>query len=115
MESQKENIRFNNLGGTMRLGVYKGIIAKGSKAHTAYQASHLYERHRHRYEINNTHLPELKQTGLKPTVFSETGLVEVLELEKHPFYVGVQYHPELTARPLAPNPIFTAFMHSVKK
>ncbi|HEX8947142.1 MAG TPA: CTP synthase [Candidatus Paceibacterota bacterium] len=113
MESQKENIAQGKFGGSMRLGAYPAKIVKGTIAHGAYKASEISERHRHRYEINPKYVEQLKEAGL---VFSGTSpdgvLMEIAELPKkeHPFMLGTQFHPELKARPLAPHPLFTAFL-----
>lgn len=113
MESQREKIAKGEMGGSMRLGQYETVLKKGSIAAKAYKAEAVLERHRHRYEVNPNYVPRLIENGV---VFSGTspdgGLMEVMELPKevHPFFVGVQYHPELQARPLAPHPLFTAFI-----
>ncbi len=113
MESQREKIAKGEMGGSMRLGQYETVLKKGSIAAKAYKAEAVMERHRHRYEVNPNYVPRLIENGI---VFSGTspdgGLMEVMELPKevHPFFVGVQYHPELQARPLAPHPLFTAFI-----
>ncbi len=113
MESQKENIAQGKFGGSMRLGSYPAKIVKGTIAHGAYKASEISERHRHRYEINPKYVEQLKEAGL---VFSGTSpdgvLMEIAEMPKkeHPFMLGTQFHPELKARPLAPHPLFTAFL-----
>jgi CTP synthase len=117
MENQKDLIKEGNYGGTMRLGSYPTKLMQGSIAGDAYEASEVYERHRHRYEINPVYVPQLTSSGL---VFSGTSpdgvLMEIAELSKgiHPFYLGCQFHPELKARPLAPHPLFNAFLHAAK-
>tara|TARA_B100001179_G_C18362685_1_gene305604 strand:- start:315 stop:641 length:327 start_codon:yes stop_codon:yes gene_type:complete len=101
------------MGGSMRLGQYEAVLKKGSQAQKAYKSSAVLERHRHRYEVNNEYVPALLEKGL---VFSGTSpdgnLMEIAELPstQHPFFVGVQFHPELQARPLDPHPLFTAFV-----
>ncbi len=113
MESQREKIAKGEMGGTMRLGQYVTVLAKGSLAQKAYKASEILERHRHRYEVNPTYVERLEAKGMLFTGTSPDGtLMEVMELPKevHPFFVGVQYHPELQARPLRPHPLFTAFI-----
>ena len=113
MPEQRELIKKNQLGGTMRLGQYPANIKKGTQAEKAYKANSVIERHRHRYEVNPEYISILEKAGL---VFSGTSpdgrLMEIAELPKaiHPFFVGVQFHPELTARPLTPHPLFTAFI-----
>jgi CTP synthase len=104
-----------NLGGTMRLGEYVCLLKKGSLAAKAYKQSEVVERHRHRYEVNPEYIAQLEAAGL---VFSgaspDSRLMEIAELskEKHPFFLGVQFHPELIARPLRPHPIFNAFIEA---
>lgn len=113
MEEQKQKIAEKNLGGTMRLGEHEAKLLPKSIAATAYKATEIVERHRHRYEVNNTYVEALKKAGV---VFSGTSpdgnLMEIAELpkDKHPFFLGVQFHPEFLARPLAPHPLFTAFV-----
>jgi len=113
MESQKELLKNNLYGGSMRLGNYKAFIADGTIAKDAYKTKEITERHRHRYEINPAYIKDLEKNGL---VFSGTSpdghLMEIAELpkEKHPFFLGTQFHPEFLARPLTPHPLFTAFI-----
>jgi CTP synthase len=113
MPDQREKIAKGDMGGTMRLGTYEAKLHKGSVAATAYKATVVSERHRHRYEINPDYVERLRDAGL---VFSGTSpdgtLMEITELpqDKHPFFLGTQFHPELIARPLRPHPIFTAFI-----
>jgi CTP synthase len=113
MPEQKEKIATGDMGGSMRLGQYEAVIDKGSIAATAYKAASVLERHRHRFEVNPEYIPELTGAGLKFSGTSPDGrLMEIMELPKdvHPFFLGVQFHPELQARPLAPHPLFTAFL-----
>lgn len=118
MAGQKEKIAKGELGGSMRLGQYQARLKKDSLAAKAYRATVITERHRHRFEVNNQFVPELTARGL---VFSGTSpdgnLMEIMELptKTHPFFVGVQFHPELQARPLAPHPLFTAFIKAAAK
>ncbi len=113
MESQKENIRNARYGGSMRLGEYKAILKKGTIAAKAYDSYEIIERHRHRYEVNPLFIDKIEAKGL---VFSGTSpdgtLMEIAELptKVHPFFVGVQFHPEFLARPLSPHPLFSAFI-----
>jgi CTP synthase len=115
MPDQREKIAKGDMGGTMRLGSYEAKLQKGSIAATAYKATTISERHRHRYEINPDYVERLHDAGL---VFSGTSpdgtLMEIAELpkDKHPFFLGTQFHPELIARPLRPHPLFTAFVKS---
>ena len=113
MPDQKEKIARNEMGGTMRLGEYPAHLKAGSHARKAYGSDVISERHRHRYEVNPSYITQLEDAGL---IFSGTSpdkrLMEIAELpkDKHPFFVGVQFHPEFHARPLDPHPLFTAFV-----
>jgi CTP synthase len=113
MLEQKKHIASNKYGGTMRLGAYPAYLKKGTIARSAYKKELVEERHRHRYEINNSYIEQLQNAGL---VFSGTSpdgqLMEIAELPKsvHPFMLGTQFHPELQARPLDPHPLFTEFL-----
>jgi CTP synthase len=104
-----------NMGGTMRLGSYPASLERGSVVAEAYGSTDITERHRHRYEVNNTYRDRLQEAGL---VFSGTSpdglLVEFAELprEAHPFFVGTQAHPELKSRPTRPHPLFRAFVRA---
>ena len=98
-------------GGTMRLGAYRCRLKRSGLAQRAYGALEISERHRHRYEVNNDYLDALKSHGLRiGGVNPETGLVEVIELDDHPWFVAVQYHPELKSRALAAHPLFRDFV-----
>ncbi len=113
MNSQKDNLSQAKYGGNMRLGSYTARIAKNTQAFTAYQKTDVIERHRHRYEVNNEYRPLLDKKGVVFSGVSPDGnLVEIMELPKtiHPFFVGVQFHPEFLARPLAPHPLFSLFV-----
>ena len=113
MPEQKEKIAKGDMGGSMRLGQYPALLDKGSIAAGAYKSGEVLERHRHRYEVNPEYIPELAGAGLRFSGTSPDGrLMEIMELPKdvHPFFLGVQFHPELQARPLAPHPLFTAFV-----
>jgi CTP synthase len=110
MEEQK---KITIKGGTMRLGSYTCKLKKGSKAHIAYGEANIQERHRHRYEFNNKYLDEMENAGLKAVgVNPDSGLVEVVELKDHPWFVGVQYHPELKSTVLNPHPLFVKFVEA---
>lgn len=103
-------------GGTMRLGAYACKLTKGSLAAKAYGTVNISERHRHRYEFNNAYLDQLKQAGLQVTgINPETGLVEVIELKDHPYFVGVQFHPELKSTVEEPHPLFVSFVAAAIK
>jgi CTP synthase len=100
-------------GGTMRLGLYPCEMVPGTKAATAYQKSVVEERHRHRFEVNNAYRDLLSEAGLVFSGLSPDGrLVEIGELEDHPFMLGSQFHPEFKSRPTRPHPLFKAFVAS---
>ena len=105
-----------NLGGTMRLGAYPCIVQKKTKAHQAYKKELIYERHRHRYEVNNKFRKKLSESGM---VFSglspDNSLVEIIELPSHPWFVAGQFHPELKSRLLSPHPLFRDFVKAAVK
>ena len=116
MTDQAANIQSKNLGGTMRLGAYRCRLKPGTRARVAYDTRSIMERHRHRYEIANDYLPRLEKRGLIASgVNPERNLVEIMELENHPFFMGTQFHPELKSRPLRPHPIFRAFIAAAIK
>jgi len=103
------------LGGTMRLGAYKCILDENSKAYQAYKKKEIYERHRHRYEFNNKYRDILQKAGLKIVgVSPDDQLVEVVELEDHPWFIGCQFHPEFKSKPLDPHPLFRDFIKYAK-
>ena len=110
MDDQKE---VTNKGGTMRLGAYPCRLQQGTKAHQAYKASMISERHRHRFEFNNAYREKFRENGF---IFSglspDERLVEMFELEDHPWFVGCQFHPELKSRPMDPHPLFKEFVLS---
>ena len=113
MPEQKEKIARKEMGGSMRLGHYEANIAPHSILRNAYKKTSVLERHRHRFEVNPEYHEVLASKDLFFSALSPDGeLVEAVELpqDKHPFFVGVQFHPELQARPLAPHPLFTAFV-----
>ncbi len=118
MLEQKQHLAENRYGNSMRLGEYPAILKKGTIVEKAYGKEKIMERHRHRYEVNNTYIADLEKHGL---VFSGTSpdkkLMEIVELspKTHPFFVGVQFHPEFLARPLDPHPLFTAFIKACAK
>jgi CTP synthase len=108
MDEQKKVTR---MGGTMRLGAFPCVLTEGSRAARAYGAREISERHRHRYELNNEYRAALEEAGLVVTGASPDGLLaEVMEVPTHPWFVAVQFHPELKSRPLAPHPLFAAFV-----
>jgi CTP synthase len=114
MEEQK---KMTNKGGTMRLGSYACKIKKGSKAFHIYgETSVVEERHRHRYEFNNKYLEQAEESGLKAVgVNPDTSLVEIVELKDHPWFIGVQFHPELKSTVLNPHPLFVHFVQAALK
>jgi CTP synthase len=100
-----------DLGGTMRLGAYEARLAEGSKAAQIYGATVISERHRHRYEVNGAYRAVLEQGGLVFSGMSPDGLLpEIVERPDHPWFVGVQFHPELKSRPFEPHPLFAGFI-----
>ncbi|MBS1581876.1 MAG: CTP synthase [Bacteroidetes bacterium] len=108
MEEQK---KVENKGGTMRLGSYPCKLTEGSHAYEAYGRSSITERHRHRYEFNNAYLDEYRKAGMLPMgVNPQTKLVEVVEVKDHPWFVGVQYHPEYKSTVARPHPLFVDFV-----
>lgn len=110
MESQKKVV---NKGGTMRLGSFDCTLTPGSKIHEAYHRNNISERHRHRYEFNNQYLDQLQAAGLKATgINPQNNLVEVVEIENHPWFVGVQFHPEYKSTVLNPHPLFVSFVEA---
>jgi len=118
MVDQVEKIKNKNYGGTMRLGAYPAILKKGTIAQMAYKKSEISERHRHRYEVNNAYREALEQAGMVFSGLSPDGkLCEIAELpeDKHPFFLGTQFHPEFKAKPLSPHPLFTAFIKACLK
>jgi CTP synthase len=110
MEDQK---KITTKGGTMRLGAYPCDLRKGSKANQIYGKSRISERHRHRYEFNNAYLEAIEAAGMHATgVNPDTGLVEIVELPDHPWFVGVQFHPELKSTVMNPHPLFVRFVRA---
>jgi CTP synthase len=100
-----------DLGGTMRLGAYPALLARGSQIADIYGGTEISERHRHRYEVNITYRERLEQHGLRFAGMSPDGVLpETVELSDHPWFIGVQYHPELKSRPFAPHPLFASFV-----
>ncbi|WCK54376.1 CTP synthase [Aneurinibacillus sp. Ricciae_BoGa-3] len=105
-----------NMGGTMRLGLYPCKLEKGSRAFESYTQELVYERHRHRYEFNNAYREEMKNAGLKFSGTSPDGrLVEIIEVVDHPWFVASQFHPEFASRPNRPQPLFRDFVRATLK
>tara|TARA_R110000744_G_scaffold1843_2_gene6594 strand:- start:52957 stop:54585 length:1629 start_codon:yes stop_codon:yes gene_type:complete len=98
-------------GGTMRLGAYPAVLAEGSRVREIYGTSHIEERHRHRYEVNIAYRQRLEEAGLIFSGMSPDGILpEIVEIRDHPWYIGVQFHPELKSRPFEPHPLFASFV-----
>jgi CTP synthase len=113
MEEQK---KITMMGGTMRLGAYPCVVEEGSLAHKIYGTTEFTERHRHRYEFNNAYLTQYQEAGMRTSGKNPaTGLVEIIELPNHPFFIGVQYHPELKSTVERPAPLFVGFIDAAKK
>jgi CTP synthase len=109
-ELQKRGVN-GDLGGTMRLGAYPALLARGSKVSGIYDATEISERHRHRYEVNTTYKDRLAQHGMRFSGMSPDGILpEIIEYADHPWFIGVQFHPELKSRPFAPHPLFSSFI-----
>jgi CTP synthase len=102
-----------DLGGTMRLGAYDAVLGKDSRIAEIYGSRHISERHRHRYEVNVNYRGKLEDAGLRFSGMSPDGVLpETIEFPDHPWFIGVQYHPELKSKPFAPHPLFTSFIEA---
>ena len=102
-------------GGTMRLGAYPAILKKGSKVAEVYGTTEISERHRHRYEVNRGYIEAMEKSGVTFSGMSPDGLLpEIIELKDHPWFIGVQFHPELKSRPFEPHPLFASFIEAAK-
>ncbi|WP_131117579.1 CTP synthase [Lichenihabitans psoromatis] len=107
----ERRVHEGDLGGTMRLGAFKAELREGSKIAAIYGSQEISERHRHRYEVNTAYRERLEQHGMSFAGMSPDGLLpETIELVDHPWFIGVQYHPELKSRPFAPHPLFASFI-----
>lgn len=116
MNEQEEKMKNQDYGGTMRLGDYPCELLKGSKVRALYGEDRILERHRHRFEFNPLYRKQLEEAGLVISGSSPDGsLAEIIELEKHPFFIASQFHPELTSRPFHPNPLFLGFLKAAGK
>lgn len=117
MDDQKEKLKDKKYGGTMRLGAYDCTISSETISHRAYGKKQISERHRHRYEFNNKYRDQFERLGLVIAgINPKRKLVEIIELKNHPFFVGVQFHPEFKTRFLSPQPLFSAFVQaSIKR
>jgi CTP synthase len=108
LEKRKAN---GDLGGTMRLGAYPAVLARDSRVARVYGATQISERHRHRYEVNTRYRERLEEAGMRFSGLSPDGLLpEIIELRDHPWFIGVQFHPELKSRPFDPHPLFRSFI-----
>ena len=113
MEEQK---LIQNMGGTMRLGAYPCKLKENTKIYSAYQKENISERHRHRYEFNNAYLEAFEQAGMIASgINPDTNLVEVVEIPSHPYFVGVQYHPEYRSTVVEPSPLFISFVKAASR
>lgn len=113
MQDQQE---ITQMGGTMRLGAYNCSLREGSKIATVYNSHHISERHRHRYEFNNRFKDQYEAAGMIPSgINPETGLVEIVEIAEHPFFIGSQFHPEYKSTVENPHPLFVAFIKAAKE
>jgi CTP synthase len=111
ISTMAEQVGKENTGGTMRLGDWKCVLERGTKARKIYGQAEIVERHRHRYEVNNAYRDRFADWGLIISGTSPDGnLVEMVEAADHPFFVGTQAHPELRSRPNRPHPLYTAFI-----
>ncbi|BAK81677.1 CTP synthase [Candidatus Arthromitus sp. SFB-rat-Yit] len=111
-----DQINIKNLGGTMRLGSYECTLLKDSKAYRAYDCEKIHERHRHRYEFNNKYRELFLNNGIVLSgINDENNLVEIVELKDHPWFVAVQFHPELKSKPNKPHPLFVDFVKHSKE
>jgi len=104
----------SEMGGTMRLGAQEVRLSHGSRAHQIYGSDEIMERHRHRYEFNNRYLQKLMNAGLRFSGFSRDGLVEMIELPNHPFFIASQFHPEFRSTPRDGHPLFTGFIKAAR-
>jgi CTP synthase len=111
-ELQKRGMS-GDLGGTMRLGAYQAVLERGSKVSGIYGTAEISERHRHRYEVNTGYRNRLEQHGMRFSGMSPDGLLpEIIEYADHPWFIGVQFHPELKSRPFKPHPLFASFVEA---
>jgi CTP synthase len=109
--AREMRVEGDDLGGTMRLGAYDAVLTPGSKVARIYGANAISERHRHRYEVNIGYREAFDAAGLKMTGVSPDGVLpEIVERDDHPWFIGVQFHPELKSRPFAPHPLFASFI-----
>ena len=103
-------------GGTMRLGAYDAVLTEGSQVASIYGSTNISERHRHRYEVDIDYRDQLEQVGLRFSGMSPDGrLPEIVEIPDHPWFIGVQFHPELKSKPFDPHPLFASFIKAAKE
>ncbi len=113
IDKMETQVQVTQIGGTMRLGAYRCALTPGTRTFAAYNQREISERHRHRWEVNNRYLPQLERAGLVISgVNPENKLVEIIELKDHPWFVGVQFHPELKSRALKAHPLFRDFVRA---
>jgi CTP synthase len=105
----------SDLGGTMRLGAQRCLLEEGTLARKCYGAPEIFERHRHRYEFNNTYLERFRDAGMVFSGRSEDGLVEIIELPDHPWFLASQFHPEFTSNPREGHPLFSSFVGAARE
>lgn len=117
MPEQEKKMLIKDYGASMRLGAWEAVVKKDTKTHQAYGKDKISERHRHRYEVNNSYRDQLEKAGLVISATSPDGhLVEVIELKDHPFFVATQFHPEFKSHPFSPHPLFNDFLKaSIKR
>ncbi|MFT6497838.1 MAG: CTP synthase [Alphaproteobacteria bacterium] len=107
----EKRVQDNDLGGTMRLGAYNAYLVIGSKVEKIYKKEVISERHRHRFEVNSKYCDQFKKVGVSFSGMSpDNKLPEIVEINDHPWFIGVQYHPELKSRPFDPHPLFVSFV-----
>jgi CTP synthase len=107
----EQRVADGDMGGTMRLGAYPATLTPGSRVAEVYGSTEISERHRHRYEVNTNYAKDLAKHGMTVSGWSPDGrLPEIMEIPEHPWFIGVQFHPELKSRPLEPHPLFTSFI-----
>ena len=112
--STEERSKASDLGGTMRLGAQSCQLTNGSLVRSIYETDAIFERHRHRYEFNNNYMEKFRENGLEFSGISADGLVEVIELPGHPWFLACQFHPEFTSNPLDGHPLFTSFVTAAR-
>ena len=116
MPEQKKLLEEKKYGASMRLGAYDCTLKRDTISWNAYKTEKISERHRHRYELDNKYRDILKKNGMVMAgINQERGLVEIVEIKKHPFFVGTQFHPEFKSRPLHPHPLFKSFIETALK